>query len=55
VTAHRSYDVDADRRRRRQAVIDALREATELRQRLRPRSASLERARALVHARTTRG
>ena len=46
---------DAERRRRRQAVLDTLREAEQLRQRLRPRSAQMARARALLHARTTRG
>lgn len=42
-------------RRRRREVLDALREAAELRARLRPRASQLERARALLHARTTRG
>lgn len=45
---------DAERRRRRD-VLDTLREAAELRARLRPRASQLERARALLHARTTRG
>ena len=45
---------EAERRRRRD-VLDALREASELRARLRPRASQLERARALLHARTTRG
>ena len=45
---------DAERRRRL-AVLDALREASDLRARLRPRAAGLARARALLHARTTRG
>ena len=42
-------------RRRRLDVLDTLREAAALRQRLRPRASHLERARALLHARTTRG
>ncbi|MEX2291381.1 MAG: hypothetical protein WD794_13785 [Mycobacteriales bacterium] len=42
-------------RRRRLAVLDMLREASELRARLRPRAQQLARARALLHARTTRG
>jgi hypothetical protein len=45
---------EAERRRRRD-VLDALKEATALRARLRPRASQLERARALLHARTTRG
>lgn len=45
---------DAERRRRR-AVLDGLREAAELRARLRPRASQMARARALLHARTTRG
>ena len=45
---------DAERRRRLD-VLDTLREAAALRQRLRPRASQLERARALLHARTTRG
>lgn len=45
---------DAERRRRRD-VLDALREAAALRARLRPRASQLERSRALLHARTTRG
>ena len=45
---------EAERRRRRD-VLDSLREAAELRARLRPRASQLERARALLHARTTRG
>ena len=45
---------EAERRRRRD-VLDTLREAAELRARLRPRTQQLERARALLHARTTRG
>lgn len=46
---------DAERRRRRQGVLDALREGAELRARLRPRATHLERARNLLRARTTRG
>jgi hypothetical protein len=42
-------------RRRRTDVLDALREAAALRARLRPRAQQLRRARALMHARTTRG
>ena len=45
----------AERRRRRQAVLDAMREAAELRARLRPRASALERSRTLLHNRTTRG
>lgn len=45
---------DTERRRRRD-VLDALREAAALRARLRPRASQLERSRALLHARTTRG
>ena len=45
---------EAERRRRRD-VLDTLREAAALRARLRPRTQQLERARALLHARTTRG
>ena len=45
---------DAERVRRL-AVLDTLREAAELRARLRPRASHLARARALLHARTTRG
>lgn len=42
-------------RRRRLMLLDSLREAAELRERLRPRASQLARARALLHARTTRG
>ena len=42
-------------RRRRQALLDTLREGAELRARLRPRATHLERARDLLRARTTRG
>jgi hypothetical protein len=45
---------DAERRRRR-VLLDSLREAAELRARLRPRTSQLARERALLHARTTRG
>jgi hypothetical protein len=44
-----------DRRRRRQELLDTLREAAELRARLQPRANALARSRALLHARTTRG
>jgi hypothetical protein len=43
------------RRKRRLEVLETLREAAELRARLRPRRQHLDRARALLHARTTRG
>lgn len=46
---------DQERSRRRLQALDALREARELRDRLRPRARQLAQARALVHARTTRG
>ena len=46
---------DEERRQRRLRLIEALREAAELRARIRPRRAGLDRARALLHARTTRG
>jgi hypothetical protein len=47
---------DADvRRQRRLALLESLREAAELRARTRPRRARLERARALLHNRQTRG
>jgi hypothetical protein len=46
---------DKDRAARRLALLDTLREAAELRARLRPRAAALARSRALLHARTTRG
>lgn len=44
-----------ERRRRRQELLDTLRQAAELRARLHPRAAALARSRALMHARTTRG
>jgi hypothetical protein len=44
-----------ERRRRRQQLLDTLREAAELRARLQPRANALARSRALLHARTTRG
>ena len=46
---------DVERRRRRAAVLDSLREGAELRARLRPRATHLERARDLLRARTLRG
>jgi hypothetical protein len=46
---------DAERRRRRRAVLDAVREGAELRARLKPRATALERARDLLHQRTMRG
>jgi hypothetical protein len=51
-TARRLTDAE---RRRRLDVLDTLREAAALRARLRPRAQQLQRARALLHARTTRG
>jgi hypothetical protein len=48
-------DRDALRRQRRQAVLDTLAEAAELRARLHPRSSARARARTLLHNRTTRG
>jgi hypothetical protein len=44
-----------ERRRRRQELLDTLRQAAELRARLHPRANALARSRALLHARTTRG
>ena len=44
-----------ERKRRRKELLEALREAAELRERLTPRASALARSRALVHARTTRG
>ena len=50
------HSADPDlRRRRRLALLEALREAAELRARTRPFKQRLERARALVQARQTRG
>ena len=46
---------DEARRARRLEVLERLREAAALRARLRPRRQQLERAKALLHARTTRG
>lgn len=46
---------EEERRKRRLQALETLREAAELRARLRPKHAQLERARALLHARTTRG
>ena len=48
-------DEQEARRLRRLEALDTLREAAELRARLRPRQQQLARARALLHARTTRG
>ena len=48
-------DAAAQRRERRQAVLDTLAEAAELRARLFPRTSALARARVLLHNRTTRG
>ncbi len=48
-------DAAALRRERRQAVLDTLAEAAELRARLFPRTSALARARGLLHNRTTRG
>jgi hypothetical protein len=45
----------AERRRRRQELLDTLRQAAELRARLHPRANALARSRALLHSRTTRG
>jgi hypothetical protein len=45
----------AERRRRRRAVLDGLREGAELRARLKPRATHLERARDLLRQRTMRG
>jgi hypothetical protein len=50
------HSADPDlRRQRRLALLEALREAAELRARTRPRKARLARARALLQARHTRG
>ncbi len=46
---------ELERRRRRQELLDTLREAAELRARLAPRAGQLAKARALLHNRTTRG
>ena len=48
-------DAVRERRRRRQELLDTLREAAELRARLTPRASALARSRALLHSRTTRG
>ena len=48
-------EADRLRRERRQAVLDTLAEAAELRARLFPRTSALARARELLHNRTTRG
>lgn len=55
VTAPVSSRAAQERRRRRQELLDTLREAAELRARLKPRAVAIERSRALLHARTTRG
>jgi hypothetical protein len=44
-----------ERKRRRRELLETLREAAELRERLAPRASALARSRALLHARTTRG
>ena len=50
------HSADPDlRRQQRLALLESLREAAELRARTRPRRERLERARALLHARHTRG
>ena len=50
------HSADPDlRRQRRLALLEALREATELRARTRPRKERLARARALLRNRQTRG
>jgi hypothetical protein len=46
---------DAERRRRRRALLDGLREGAELRARLKPRTTHIERARDLLRQRTLRG
>ncbi len=46
---------EQERRRRRLEALETLREAAELRARLSPGKTQLARARALLHARTTRG
>ena len=46
---------ETERRRRRLEVLETLSEAAALRARLHPRREQAARARALVHARTTRG
>ena len=53
--ASQDADAAALRRERRQAVLDTLAEAAELRARLFPRTSALARARVLLHNRTTRG
>ena len=50
-----STDAARERRKRRQELLDTLKEAAELRARLAPRASALARSRALLHARTTRG
>jgi hypothetical protein len=46
---------EEDRRKRRLEALEALQQAAELRARMHPRQRHLARARALLHARTTRG
>jgi len=46
---------EEDRRKRRLEALEALQQAAELRKRMHPRQRHLARARALLHARTTRG
>ena len=53
--ASKRTPADEERSQRRLEVLETLREAAALRARLRPRQSQLERARALLHARTTRG
>ena len=48
-------DQDAGRSERRQAVLDTLAAAAELRARLQPRTWAVARARGLLRNRTTRG
>ena len=55
MTARKGTPQEQERRRRRLEALETLREAAELRARLAPRQTQLARARALLHARTTRG
>jgi hypothetical protein len=50
-----SAAAERERRKRRQELLDARREAADLRARLAPRASALAKSRALLHARTTRG
>jgi hypothetical protein len=52
---HTPSPTATERKRRRQELLDTLRESAELRARLTPRASSLARSRALLRARTTRG